>query len=107
MRNDLLIASHLALELIQETCVLKMVLRDRALGTSHHREGGWGNDFIAYLGTAQYTFTALGILDSIKQSSIVFDALAQQWSNDYHEQRHPLLAWIRLAQDAVQATLAE
>lgn len=99
MRNDLLIAAHLALELIQETCVLKMVLRDRALGTSHHRKGGWGNDFIARLETTQHPFTAMGILESIKQSNIVFDELAKQWSKDYCEQRHLLLAWIHFAQE--------
>ncbi len=101
MRNDLLIAAHLALELIQDTCVLKMVLRDRALGTSHHREGGWGNDFIAYLDTTQHPFTAMGILESVKQSSIAFDELAEQWSRDYCEQRHPLLAWIHFAQETL------
>ncbi|QBD76778.1 hypothetical protein EPA93_12495 [Ktedonosporobacter rubrisoli] len=101
MRNDLLIATHLALALIQDTCVLEMVLRDRALGTSHHREGGWGNDFIAHLGTTHFPFTARGILESVKQSSTVFDDLAKQWSSDYHEQRHPLLAWIRFAQETV------
>lgn len=101
MRNDLLIATHLALELIQDTCVLEMVLRDRALGTSHHRKGGWGNDFIARLSTTQHPFTAIGILESVKQSSTVFDDLAKQWSSDYREQRHPLLAWIRFAQETL------
>jgi hypothetical protein len=94
MRNDLLIATHLALELIQDTCVLEMMLRDRALGTSHHRDGGMGNDFITHLGPRQHPFTAMGILESVKQSSIVFDGLAKQWSRDYREQSHPLLACI-------------
>lgn len=98
MRNDLLIATHLALELIQDTCVLKMLLRDREAGTSHHREGGIGNDFIAQLDAAQHPFTAMGILESVKQSSILFDDLAKQWSRDYREQRHPLLTWISFAQ---------
>lgn len=101
MRNDLLIATHLALELIQDTCVLEMVLRDRALGSCHHREGGWGNDFIAHLDATQHPFTALGILESVKQSSMAFDELARQWSRDYREQRHPLLAWIHFAQETL------
>jgi Streptomycin adenylyltransferase len=41
MRHDLLIATHLALGLVQDTCVLAMMLRDRELGTRHHREGAW------------------------------------------------------------------
>lgn len=103
MRHDLLIAAHLALELLQGTYVLAMLLRDRALGTSHHREGGMGNDFVAQLGMLHSPFTAKGILESVRQSSIAFDGLAKQWSGDYQEQRHPLLAWISFAQE----TLAE
>jgi hypothetical protein len=40
VRNDLLIALHLTLELLQECCVLGMMLRDRATGISYHRTGG-------------------------------------------------------------------
>ena len=101
MRNDLLIATHLALELMQDTCVLAMLLRDRALGTSHHREGGIGNDFITQLGATHYPLTAPGILESVRHSSIVFDELAKQWSGNYREQRHPLLAWIDFAQETL------
>lgn len=100
MRNDLLIAAHLALELIQDVCVLEMLLRDRQTGTSHHREGGRGNDFIAQLqATMPISYTATGILKIIKQSSILFDELAGQWSEAYREQRHPLLEWIAYAQE--------
>jgi hypothetical protein len=101
MRNDLLIATHLALELVQDTCVLEMMLRDRELGTSHHREGGMGNTFIAQLNATRQPFTPLGILESVKQSSLLFDTLAARWSKDYHERRHPLLAWISYAQQTV------
>lgn len=103
MRNDLLIATHLALELMQDTCVLAMQLRDRAMGTSHHREGGMGNDFIAQLNTMRHPFTALGILASIEQSCELFDDLAIQWSSDYHKQRQPLLDWIRFARETLTA----
>ena len=101
MRNDLLIATHLALELIQDTCVLAMMLRDRELGTSHHRKGGMGNDFIARLNTTRLSYTPMGILESVKQSSNVFDELAASWLPGYHEHRHPLLAWISYAQEMV------
>ncbi len=99
MRNDLLIALHLALDLIRDTCVLEMMLRDREQGTSHHRTGGRGNTFVAHLGTRHSSYTPMGILDTLKQSSIIFDQLACQWSQDYHEHRHPLLAWIEYAQE--------
>ena len=35
VRNDLLIALHLSLDLVRDCCVLGMLLRDRAEGTSH------------------------------------------------------------------------
>lgn len=98
MRNDLLIATHLALELVQDACVLAMMLRDRAYGTSHHREGRMGNDFIAHLNLIRHPYTAAGILETVKECSILFDTLAQQWTADYQERRHPLLAWIEYAQ---------
>jgi hypothetical protein len=99
MRNDLLIATHLALELIQDLCVLAMMLRDRAYGTSHHREGGMGNDFIVQLNLTRHPYTALGILETVKDCSIQFEALARQWIPDYQEHRYPLLAWIAHAQE--------
>lgn len=102
MRNDLLIATHLTFELMQDVCVLEMMLRDRKLGTSHHREGGIENDFVARLPILSYTAT--GILESIIQSCTLFDELAMQWSKGYHENRHPLLAWIQLAQETLART---
>jgi predicted nucleotidyltransferase len=97
MRNDRLIALHLALEMVQDCCVLGMLLRDRSEGTAHHRHGGIGNDVVAQLELTRQPSTALGILDSLEQSSIAFDQLVARWSECYHEQRHPLLDWIRLA----------
>ncbi|GHO95118.1 hypothetical protein KSF_051660 [Reticulibacter mediterranei] len=99
MRNDLLIATHLALELIQDLCILAMMLRDRTYGTSHHRQGGMGNDFIAQLNQTRHLYTALGILETVKDCSIQFDSLAQQWVPGYQERRYPLLAWIAHAQE--------
>jgi hypothetical protein len=101
MRNDLLIATHLALELMQDTCVLEMMLRDRELGTSHHREGGMGNTFVAQLNATRHPYTPLGILESVKQSSLLFDMLAGRWSEDYQERQHPLFGWIVYAQETI------
>ena len=71
------------------------LLRDRSEGTAHHRHGGIGNEVAAQLESTRQPYTALGILDSLEQSSDAFDALAARWSECYHEQRHPLLAWIQ------------
>jgi Streptomycin adenylyltransferase len=97
MRLDLLIALHLALEMVQDCCVLGMLLRDRAEGTAHHRHGGLGNDVVAQLDPTRQPYTAPGILDSLEQCAIAFDELASRWAEQYHEQRYPLLGWIRLA----------
>jgi hypothetical protein len=97
MRSDLLIALHLALEMVQDCAVLGMLLRDRSEGTAHHRHGGIGNDMAAQLEPTRQPHTASGILDSLEQSSVAFDGLAARWSECYHEHRQPLLEWIRFA----------
>lgn len=99
MRGDLLIACHLTLALLQDVCVLQMMLRDRKEGTSHHRVGGIGNDFITRLHHLQLAepYTAAGILQSIKQSSELFDELAEQSQPGYQAQRTPLIEWIDFA----------
>jgi len=101
VRNDLLIALHLALEMVQDCCVLGMLLRDRSEGTSHHREGGAGNLVVDQLQATRFPYTAVGILDGIEQASITFDSLASQWSDDYRAHRHPLLGWLKDAREAV------
>ncbi len=42
-RNDLLIAEHVALDLVRDCLLLAMWLRDRETGTVHHRDGHAGN----------------------------------------------------------------
>lgn len=97
VRRDLLIALHLAQDLIRDCCVLGMLLRDRAAGTNIHKHGGTGNQLVAQLETAQKPFTTLGILDSIQASNELFEKLAAEWSNTYQENRHLLLEWIEKA----------
>ncbi len=91
VRNDQLIALHLALELLQECCVLQMLLRDRVSGTNQHRDGGIGNVFVAQLEGMPPVYNAASILDLVEQSSRLFDALAGQWSDIYVE-RHTSLS---------------
>lgn len=103
VRDDLLIALHLAFDLVRDCCVLAMLLRDRAAGTNYHRHGGIGNDFIAQLQAANCSYDAVGILDSMEQSSVMFDSLAAQWSGEYKELRQPLLAAINRARQDVKS----
>jgi GNAT superfamily N-acetyltransferase/predicted nucleotidyltransferase len=97
VRNDLLIALHLSLDLIRDCSVLGMILRDRRTGTNLHKEGGEGNQLVAQLQNAQKPFTSLGILDSIKESNQVFETLAGQWSSDYLENHQMFFEWIEKA----------
>jgi len=94
VRNDLLIALHLAQDLIRDCSVLGMMLRDKATGTNIHKDGGIGNQLVAQLEVTQKPFTAFGILDSIKESNEMFEKLACEWSSSYQENRQPLLDWI-------------
>jgi hypothetical protein len=94
VRNDLLIALHLSLDLIRDCSVLGMMLRDRKTGTNIHKEGGQGNQLVAQLQSTQKPFTSLGILDSIKESNQVFETLACEWSSDYQENFQMLFDWI-------------
>lgn len=102
-RNDLLIALHLALDMVRDCCVLGMMLRDRAEGTNHHRQGGIGNRLVADLGCMQQPLTASGILTIIEESGILFDELTAQWSDTYTGHCQPLMAGISRAREAVQA----
>ena len=97
VRNDLLIALHLAQDLVRDCSVLGMILRDRATGTNIHKQGGVGNQLVTQLETTQQPFTALGILDSIAASNEVFEHLAHEWSHDYQENRQLLFNWIEKA----------
>jgi hypothetical protein len=97
VRNDLLIALHLAHDLVRDCSALGMMLRDRATGTNIHKDGGIGNQLVTQLEITQKPFTSVGILDSIKASNEVFDKLAREWSSDYQENRQFLLDWIEKA----------
>lgn len=97
VRNDLLIALHLAHDLVRDCCVLAMIIRDRAAGTNIHRQGGIGNQVVLQLEGTQQPFTSTGILDSIKASHEVFETLALEWSSSYHEDRQLLFSWIEKA----------
>ncbi len=91
VRDDRVIALHLALGLLQDACVLAMMLRDRATGTTQHKTGGIANDIVAdFAGTVQPP-TPLGILDLVESSARIFDHLASSWSTSYEPRFNILL----------------
>ena len=102
IRNDLLIALHLAQDLVRDCCVLAMMLRDRATGTNIHKQGGIGKQVVTQLEPTQQPFTSIGILDSIKASNEIFEKLALEWSSSYQENRQLLLNWIERAKVELQ-----
>ena len=95
IRDDWLIAWHLSLELIQDCCVLGMMLRDRQEQTNHHHAGGAGNEFVTQLPNIPAMNTTTAILDVIAETAVLFDDLARRWSAAYVERKRPLLAWIQ------------
>jgi predicted nucleotidyltransferase len=100
-RSDLLIALHLTLELLQECCVLGMMLRDRATGTKHHRTGGTGNEIIRELPTVEQPYTALNILDTIEKSGVAFDQFAGEWTDNYAPRHHLLSDYVEWARQSL------
>jgi hypothetical protein len=94
-RGDLLVALHLSLDLVRDCCVLAMMLRDRELGTSHHRDGAGSGQLVDELAAANRTYTPHGILSSIEQSGIVFDRLAADWDSNHQQKRGPLVRWVQ------------
>ena len=87
-RGDLLIGAHLALEMAQSCLVLGMLLRDRALGTRHHRHG----DRVALPLRLPPVLTSEGVIDLIVTAVQNWETLAAQWEPGYVFPKAPLLA---------------
>lgn len=100
-RNDLLIALHLCLDVMEDTCVLAMMLRDRESGTTIHKTGGMGNAIVPRLRTPENPPSALSILDSLASTARLFDTLAKQWSPLYTERQQFFLIRVAQAQTAI------
>ena len=83
MRNDLLIALHLSLDLFRLCLVLTMWLRDKESGTYIHRTGGIRNETIEKMDIQLDNITGQGILTLIEQCGKEFDTLALEWSSEY------------------------
>jgi hypothetical protein len=104
IRDDRLIALHLALDLVRDCCVLGMMLRDRSGKTNIHREGGPGNKIVDHLEGTCSSYRSGGILDMIECSAIEFDRLAAQWSEAYHEKRYALIEWLSQIRRAISVS---
>jgi hypothetical protein len=101
-RDDLLVASHLALDLARDCLLLAMWLRDRETGTDHHREGSRGNHYLPVLPPIAQPYTRAGVLASLAESTKAFDLLAAAWSPAYRPEPQPLLAMIARAGEPVR-----
>jgi hypothetical protein len=101
VRGDRLIALHLALDLLSEVCVLEMLLRDRVTGTSVHRQGGRGNDFVSRLQGLPAGCEGPAILDLVAECATLFDHLGSEWSAAYAPRGARLVGWIERARTAL------
>ena len=101
VRGDLLIALHLALDLVRDTCVIAFLLRDRAEGTDFHKDGSTVERYIQELQTLAAPFSASGILDIIERSNKIFTKLAHEWNPAYKTNPLPILDWIELAREEI------
>lgn len=98
VRGDLLIASHLALDLVRRCLEREMQLRDIAAGTRHHPHGQPSD--AAALERAQAMLHALstdGVLDTIADAAARYDELCAALDSSHTPHAAPLLAAIRRA----------
>ena len=100
-RDDLLIAAHLALDLLRDCAFLAMVIRDRAVGMDYHKTGGIGNKYVRELEGAQRAFTAIGILEMIGEANRDFERLAFEWDPGFRSDLEPMLGWIEEARGEI------
>ncbi|MFE2104527.1 hypothetical protein ACFXAF_01435 [Kitasatospora sp. NPDC059463] len=99
-RGDVLIGSHLALQLARHLLVAAMILRDRQSGTTHHRHGGtvW-DTWAERLATAPAPYTRSGITAAIRFHIKELDRLLLQRAPHLAGGNQPLHALL----DAVDA----
>jgi hypothetical protein len=91
-RNDLLIGTHLTLELERKALVVAMLLRDRNLGTSAHRFGGLYNDAVDLLGAGGTD--AASLIRRIRSASEAFGTLAVQLDPSWTPDWEPLYEYL-------------
>lgn len=103
MRNDLLIAQHLALDLYKDCLSLGMILRDRETGINIHKTGGVGNDIAKNLDIPLERITQLNVLNLIDNCGREFDQLCIKWNQDFSPRHKTLLPQIQKAKSEVES----
>lgn len=101
VRNDLLVALHLALDLVRDCLVLQMLLRDRTERTTIHRKGGWGNEIVGDLCTGCRQYSSEEILQIVETACTCFDDLAGSLSESYRPRAAQLIPAVKRAQKGV------
>ncbi|MFJ9446400.1 hypothetical protein ACIRRH_31755 [Kitasatospora sp. NPDC101235] len=101
-RGDVLIGSHLALQLPRHLRVAAMILRDRDTGTNHHRHGGTSWDSWAHrLAAATQPYSPPAITSAIRFHTHVLHRLLAEQAPKAVGDEQPLLALL----DAVDSTV--
>jgi len=96
-RADMLIGSHLTLQLPRHLLVVAMILRDRHVGTTHHRFGGGRWDlWVARLSGAPAPYTRSGITAAIRYYLPVLDELLAEEEPEVIRDNSPL--WVLLSE---------
>jgi hypothetical protein len=91
-RGDVLIGSHLTLQLARHVLVIAMLLRDRDAGTDHHRHGGsrW-DQWAARLATAPAPYSRAGLTAAIRFYTSMLDEIVACWDSEARLDSSPLL----------------
>jgi hypothetical protein len=100
MRDDLLIAFHLCLDLLRDCCLLQMILPDRQEGRTYHKTGGEAaNKFIREFRAIPRSTDSIGILRTIEESIQCFDTLVTEWSPNFRNVGKPLVRAVARAKE--------
>lgn len=96
-RDDLVVATHLCLELLRDCVAVALLVRDKETGRDHHRGGDGYNGLIDDLPVIAQPGDAATLLNVIEQATRFFDGLARVLCADYRPAGEPLRRWTEFA----------
>jgi len=99
VRNDLLIALHLGLNMVEDCLVLRMMLRDKTEGSRFHRTGTNHDNIKKYVDSLNIGFSSREILTIVRVSGLEFDELASKWDHSYKSHMKTFSKWIDKAEE--------
>lgn len=102
VRNDLLIAQHLTLDLYKDVLLLGMIIRDRKTGTNIHKSGGMGNDLVKAIDLPLKEINQINIINLIDNCGKKFDKLCIKWDKDFTSKHQILTPFIEKARKELQ-----